>query len=128
VWERFRGVGKNYNAEVDYQQRVEEMRHEWEETMASKAAEKENNMDPDVIDDEDWHSDISSFFTRTKNGPRGAQSPLISPMIRGNGGTNSTLPSPMMRGMEKRSPMPSPMIRGQVKEEDESDEALNEKR
>jgi len=30
--------------------------------------------------------------------------------------------------MEKRSPMPSPMIRGQVKEEDESDEALNEKR
>jgi MFS family permease len=128
VWERFRGVGKNYDAEVDYQQRVEEMRHEWEETMASKVAEKENNMDPDVMDDEDWHSDISSFFVRTKNGPRGAQSPLISPMIRGNGEKNGTLPSPMMRGMDKRSPMPSPMIRGQVKEEDESDEALNEKR
>ncbi|KAG9573567.1 MFS general substrate transporter, partial [Aureobasidium melanogenum] len=125
VWERFRGVGKGYDAELDYQQRVEEMRHEWEQAMASKAAEKENNMDPDVLDDEDWHSDISSFFARTKNGPRGAQSPLITPMVRGNEGT---LPSPMMRGMDKRSPMPSPMIRGQVREEDESDEALNEKK
>ncbi|KAK4998527.1 hypothetical protein LTR66_002273 [Elasticomyces elasticus] len=30
LWERWRGVGKNYNAERDYEQRVEEMRCEWE--------------------------------------------------------------------------------------------------
>jgi len=80
VWERFRGVGKNYDAEIDYQQRVEEMRHDWQERMVSKVAEKKNDMDADCIGDEDWHSDVSSFFTRTKTAPRGAQSPLIPAM------------------------------------------------
>ncbi|KAK5009784.1 hypothetical protein LTR28_013420, partial [Elasticomyces elasticus] len=31
LWERWRGVGKVYNAERDYEQRIEEMRHEWED-------------------------------------------------------------------------------------------------
>lgn len=36
LWERFRGVGKNYNPELDYKQRVDEMRHEWEERERAK--------------------------------------------------------------------------------------------
>lgn len=115
VWERFRGVGKKYDADLDYKQRVEEMRHEWEESMARKHAEKEAAMED--YDDQDWHSDVSSFFARTKNTPRnGRPSPFSSPMMRGNNNEKplSTLPSPMMRGM--------------VKEEDEGSDPSMEKR
>jgi len=40
LYERLRGIGKNYNAEVDYKQKIEEMRTEWELSMAKKAEEK----------------------------------------------------------------------------------------
>lgn len=106
MWENFRGVGKYYDADLDYKQRVEEMRFEWEESMALKAAEKEAAGD---YDQEDWHSDVSSFFARTKNAPRnGRPSPFSSPMIRGN-------------NQEKAlSALPSPMINPMIREEDES--------
>lgn len=42
LWERFRGVGKNYDAEVDYKQKVEEMRNEWLIAMERRNAEIEN--------------------------------------------------------------------------------------
>ena len=65
VWERFRGVGKQYNAEEDYKRRVEEMRADWEATMAQRAAEKEGHDDFDETDDS-WSSEVSTFFERTK--------------------------------------------------------------
>lgn len=114
LWENFRGVGKNYDADLDYKQRVEEMRHEWEESMARKNAEKEAAFED--YDGQDWHSDVSSFFTRTKDTPRnGKPSPFSSPMVRGQTSEKqgSTLPSPMMRGM--------------VKEEDESQGSLEKR-
>lgn len=106
LYERFRGVGKYYDGELDYQQRVEEMRFEWEESQARKVHEKEAN-DPE-FDDQDWHSDVSSFFTRTKDRPRGSASPFASPMMRGQEKNPSTLPSPMMRGMVKEEEEASP--------------------
>lgn len=43
LWERFRGVHKNYDAEVDYRQKVEEMRRDWLTSMEQQyAAENEN--------------------------------------------------------------------------------------
>lgn len=93
LWERMRGVGRQYDPELDYQQRVEEMRHEWEMTQQRKAEiEKANNHD-DYADD-DWHSDVSSYFQRTRpNTIKNGNSPFIlgqekdmnySPMILGN--------------------------------------------
>lgn len=38
IWERFRGIGRHYNAELDYQQKVDEMRHDWEVLMARRAS------------------------------------------------------------------------------------------
>lgn len=66
-WENIRGVGKHYDAEADYKQRVEEMRADWEQAVAAKAAEKEGH-DEDV--DDDWSEEVSGFFhrTRTANG------------------------------------------------------------
>lgn len=65
-WERIRGVGKYYNAEEDYKQRVEEMRADWEATMARRAAEKEAELDDFEHRDDDWSSEVSTFFERTK--------------------------------------------------------------
>ncbi|KXT00697.1 hypothetical protein AC578_8249 [Pseudocercospora eumusae] len=73
LWERMWGLGKNYNAQEDYKQRVEEMRTDWEAAMAKRAAEKEHpDEDPDA---DDWSSEVSTFFERTR-GQKGAQSPF----------------------------------------------------
>lgn len=73
LWERLRGVGKYYNAELDYQQKIEEMRNDWESSQARKVHEKEGHFDDDdVHDDSVWSSDVSTYFEKTK-----------SPMIRG---------------------------------------------
>lgn len=114
LWERWTGVGKHYNAELDYQQRVEELRHEWEESVARKVSEKDNGNE-EFAEDEDWHSDVSSFFTRTKNQPRGARSPFSSPMIRGDAKN------------QNMSALPSPMMQGQIKEEEPSTDGSIEK-
>ena len=64
LWERMRGVGKHYNIELDYQQRVEEMRHDWEESQRLKSEAEHADADND-FDDEDWHSEVSTYFKRT---------------------------------------------------------------
>lgn len=66
VWERFRGIGKQYNAEVDYKQRVEELRADWEAAMSRRAAEKEAAEHEDFDDDDSWSSEVSTFFERTR--------------------------------------------------------------
>nr|OQO19534.1 hypothetical protein B0A51_12132 [Rachicladosporium sp. CCFEE 5018] len=76
MWENWRGVGKYYDADADYKQRVEEMRADWEAAMARRAAEKDGH---DHDDEDDWSSEVSSFFERTKtnNGKEGGS--VMSP-------------------------------------------------
>lgn len=70
LWERMRGVGKNYNAELDYKQKIEEMRGEWELHMQQKYDEKHGPLDnDDMMDDQEWHSDVSSYFQKTTKSP-----------------------------------------------------------
>lgn len=66
LWERIRGVGKYYDADLDYKQRIEEMRGEWEQRMQEKAEEKGEQ--PEDLDD-DFHSDVSSYFKRSTRSP-----------------------------------------------------------
>jgi len=66
LWEYFRGVHKHYNPELDYKQKVEEMRTEWENRMAEKAQEKEGPLDD--VDDE-YHTHVHSYFGRTTQSP-----------------------------------------------------------
>ena len=75
LWERFRGVGKYYDADLDYQQKIEEMRADWESSQARKADEKAGHYDDDdVHDDSVWSSDVSTYFEKTSR----------SPLIKGN--------------------------------------------
>lgn len=91
LWERIRGVGKNYNAELDYKQKVEEYRAEWEAAMARKIEEKENNNSDDT-DDTLLAGHVHTYFHRT------------SPMFRGmeqepkKGGDTFTLPPAAQEG------------------------------
>lgn len=67
LYERLRGIGKNYNPEEDYKQRVEELRADWEAAMARRAAEKEAAEHDDFDDlDDSWSSEVNTFFERTR--------------------------------------------------------------
>ena len=90
LWERFRGVGKHYDPEADYQQKIEEMRSDWEATMAARAEEKDGNFDEDVHGESVYSSDVSTYFEKTSRTPKmqgqekysngqGAQVPLPPP-------------------------------------------------
>jgi hypothetical protein len=68
-WERIRGVGKHYNAELDYQQKVQELRGDWEEWQAWKAHEGSPDQDEyghsDLFDHPDHGSSLHNYFSRT---------------------------------------------------------------
>ena len=70
LWERMRGVGKHYNAELDYKQKIEEMRGEWEVQMQEKYDEKRRNPSVgDMVEDEEWHSSVHGYFQKTSTSP-----------------------------------------------------------
>lgn len=69
LWERMMGAGKSYDPDLDYKQKIEEMRAEWESTMSRKTAEKEGHLDEDVFDDDDAHPDVHNYFAKTSNSP-----------------------------------------------------------
>lgn len=61
LWERIFKVGKYYDPQADYEQKVAEMRGEWEASQMRKAEEN----GPMEDDDTEWSSDVSSYFMRT---------------------------------------------------------------
>jgi hypothetical protein len=63
LWERWRGVGKNYNPHLDYKQKIEEMRSDWEAAEARKAEEKDGHIE--VFEDGTWSGDVSAYFGST---------------------------------------------------------------
>ncbi|BCR88015.1 putative MFS phosphate transporter [Aspergillus chevalieri] len=73
LWERLRGVGKYYDAEADYKQKVEEYRAEWEAAMAQRMSEKTPGEEFAVDTDETlFEGHVHSYFHRT--------SPMFRPM------------------------------------------------
>ena len=90
-WERIRGVGKQYDAELDYKQRVEEMRADWQAAMDRRAAEKEAHEHEDFDEGADsWSSEVSTFFERTLGKNDGnVTSPFKQQQgLGGNGGSD----------------------------------------
>jgi len=69
LWERLRGVGKHYDPELDYKQKIEEMRGEWETSMVAKTHEKENHMEETAYHEDDYPSDVSTYFQKTTKSP-----------------------------------------------------------
>lgn len=75
LWERMRGVGKHYDPDLDYKQKIEEMRGEWQLKMQQKADEKAGHLDEDDMDDDNFHSDVSTFFQRSTKGQHQGNAP-----------------------------------------------------
>ena len=70
LYERLRGVGKYYDAELDYRQKIEEMRSDWEASQARQINEKNGQYDDDEVhDDSVWSSDVSTYFEKTSRSP-----------------------------------------------------------
>jgi len=75
MWENFRGVGKHYDADLDYKAKLEDMRGEWESWQHSKNMEKGDLEDEYVGDD--FSDEVSTYFSRTsRNTPR--DTPMFS--------------------------------------------------
>lgn len=73
LWERMRGVGKYYDAELDYKQKVQEFRAEWESAMAQKLNEKTPSEELGTdTDDTLLEGHVHTYFHRT--------SPMFRPM------------------------------------------------
>lgn len=76
LWERWRGVGKHYDANLDYKQKIEEMRNEWEEDQAAKVTEQEardtrrmheDSATADSAGDSTWSDDVSTYYKHSKS-------------------------------------------------------------
>jgi hypothetical protein len=77
-WERFRGTGKNYSAELDYAQKLQEMRADWEQWQRFKVAEEAKEIDHSEVEHldnydlftEHKHADsVHDYFSRTSSKP-----------------------------------------------------------
>jgi MFS family permease len=63
VWERFRGVGKHYDAKLDYESKIAEMRAEWVEAQENKAMENPH-CGEDEDDEYSGHVNVSLVILR----------------------------------------------------------------
>jgi hypothetical protein len=74
IWERMWGVGKHYDPQLDYKQRVQEYRAEWEAGMAKKAEDEAFFIDE--AEDGLFEGHIHKYFERT-TGYNGAEKNMI---------------------------------------------------
>jgi hypothetical protein len=63
LWERIRGVGKHYDAKLDYEARIKDMREEWVQHQESKFTEKQHGFDNN--EDGEFDDEVHNFFKRT---------------------------------------------------------------
>jgi Sugar (and other) transporter len=66
LWERWRGIGKQYNPALDYHSKVNDMRKEWE---MRQAEQRDNELKGEPFTDDDWSAEMHEYFART---PRSA--------------------------------------------------------
>lgn len=62
LWERFRGVHKDYNPEADFKQKVDAMRSDWEEHMRQKFAEADASSTGSMAH---LGGEVHDYFVRT---------------------------------------------------------------
>ena len=72
LWERMRGVGRYYNAEADYRQKIDELRQEWELEQERRQQEKGGRADFDDFEaegDAGWNPQIHNYFAGAHRSP-----------------------------------------------------------
>ncbi|KAI1470210.1 MFS general substrate transporter [Daldinia caldariorum] len=61
LWERWTGVGKNYHPDLDMKAKIKDMRADWQEREAARAASDVESAAP-LEDDEDYTHEIYNYF------------------------------------------------------------------
>ena len=80
LWERWRGIGKQYNPELDYQSKINDMRSDWETRQQEKASNEEGLAD----EDDEYSDDVNNFFIQSaKNTP--IMAPMTEKKVSGSG-------------------------------------------
>ncbi|KAI3397272.1 hypothetical protein diail_11071 [Diaporthe ilicicola] len=65
MWERWVGVGKHYNPELDLKQKIEDLRRDWE---AQEAEKREKEMKGEqVLADDEFSDEAHAYFQRTSS-------------------------------------------------------------
>jgi hypothetical protein len=91
LWERWTGVGKHYNPDLDYAAKVQEMRQDWSEWQAFQAQENAKEGGSEHIDhldhathfDDPHHGDtLHQYFSRTSDHTNNSSADLL----KGNNG------------------------------------------
>lgn len=95
VWERMRGVGKHYDAKLDYEAKIAEMREEWVQFQENKMTEKTEGY---ADDSEEYSEHVSNFFKRT------TPSPNLQPNEKTIPDSDSNAESSPSRSKEKMAP------------------------
>lgn len=62
LWERLRGVGKNYHPDIDMKQKIHDIRAEFEQREASKENRDPESQAADDDDDDELTLEISNYF------------------------------------------------------------------
>ncbi|KAK7731005.1 hypothetical protein SLS53_008876 [Cytospora paraplurivora] len=63
LWERWRGVGRYYDPELDLKQKIEDLRRDWQEKEAEKR-DKEVKGEP-ILSDDEFSDEVHGYFQRT---------------------------------------------------------------
>jgi len=71
LWERWRGVGKAYNPELDAQAKINDMRADWEQKQQEKATNESGLAD----EEDDYSGEIHTYFTNSAR-----NTPMLAPM------------------------------------------------
>ena len=71
VWERMRGIGKQYNPDLDYQSKINDMRSDWETKQQEKAANENGLAD----EDDEYSNDVHTYFSHSAK-----NTPVMAPM------------------------------------------------
>lgn len=74
LWERFRGIAKTYDPQLDWKAKVEDMRAEWEAVQAARGPKETEADHSGMPEDGEFSPEIHAFFKRS------------SPAARSNGG------------------------------------------
>ncbi|KAI0176363.1 MFS general substrate transporter [Hypoxylon sp. FL1284] len=75
LWERWTGVGKNYHPDLDMKAKIRDLRREWDEKEAARAASDVESVTP-IDDDGDFTDQIQDYF-------RGVMKDDINPLKKG---------------------------------------------
>ncbi|KAK3392933.1 major facilitator superfamily domain-containing protein [Podospora didyma] len=94
LWERMRGIGKNYDPELDLQQKIEDMREEWAGKERSRR-DQETGGDPtgtEDFEDDEFNDAVHNYFRSTEPTLEGG------PQMQGANGAGTSTESNSEKG------------------------------